>query len=233
MAAKEEVKADSVIDSSWQLIKQGAEARVYSGTFLGRTAIIKERFAKSYRVAALDQKLTHRRMGQEARSIARCRKHGIRAPAIYHLDYAKRLIYMEFIEDGALMKDYIKQLDANEAEAKRCLQNIMTLIGRTISAMHNADIIHGDLTTSNMIYNATTGSLTMIDFGLSHISSLAEDKAVDLYVLERAFLSTHPNSEPLFQSLLDSYASSSSNAAPVIAKLDEVRMRGRKRVMVG
>ena len=36
-----------------------------------------------------------------------------------------------------------------------------------------------------------------IDFGLGFLQPLAEDKAVDLYVLERAFLSTHPNSQPL------------------------------------
>jgi TP53 regulating kinase-like protein len=29
------------------------------------------------------------------------------------------------------------------------------------------------------------------------VSSLPEDKAVDLYVLEKAFLSTHPNSEEM------------------------------------
>lgn len=37
----------------------------------------------------------------------------------------------------------------------------------------------------------------MIDFGLSYQSSLLEDKAVDLYVLERALLSSHPNTEAL------------------------------------
>lgn len=36
-----------------------------------------------------------------------------------------------------------------------------------------------------------------IDFGLGYTKPLAEDKAVDLYVLERAFVSTHPNSQPL------------------------------------
>ena len=84
-----------------------------------------------------------------------------------------------------------------------------------------------------MIYDPNERSLTLIDFGLSFVSGLAEDKAVDLYVLERAFLSTHPNTEQLFQALLDSYSSSSKNSATVIAKLDEVRMRGRKRTMVG
>ena len=38
----------------------------------------------------------------------------------------------------------------------------------------------------------------MIDFGLSFQEGVAEDKGVDLYVLERAFLSTHPNTEKLF-----------------------------------
>ena len=59
--------------SGWKLLKQGAEARVYSTEFFGRPAIVKERFPKGYRVAVLDQKLTHRRMGQEVRSMARCR----------------------------------------------------------------------------------------------------------------------------------------------------------------
>lgn len=36
-----------------------------------------------------------------------------------------------------------------------------------------------------------------IDFGLGSQKPLVEDKAVDLYVLERAFLSTHPHSQAL------------------------------------
>lgn len=41
----------------------------------------------------------------------------------------------------------------------------------------------------------------LIDFGLASTSSLVEDKAVDLYVLERTFTSTHPDSEPLLASV--------------------------------
>lgn len=59
-------------------------------------------------------------------------------------------------------------------------------------------MVHGDLTTSNiMLRDGNAGKIVMIDFGLSYISTLVEDKAVDLYVMERAFLSTHPNSENL------------------------------------
>ena len=38
----------------------------------------------------------------------------------------------------------------------------------------------------------------MIDFGLSYLKKSVEDKAVDLYVLEKAFISTHPEREQEF-----------------------------------
>lgn len=107
----------------------------------------------------------------------------------------------------------------------------MGLIGTEIAKMHLADIIHGDLTTSNMMLrhpsSLTAGAQTelvsfhfmlfssvviplsakvLIDFGLSYVSNLVEDRAVDLYVLERAFSSTHPDSEPMFSSVLSAYA---------------------------
>ena len=102
----------------------------------------------------------------------------------------------------------------------------MGLIGVEIAKMHLADVVHGDLTTSNMMLRlpkpdqSTTELVSyfrfpvcqlnslaqvLIDFGLSYVSTLAEDKAVDLYVLERAFASTHPDSEPLFTSVLTAY----------------------------
>ena len=102
--------------------------------------------------------------------------------------------------------------------------------------MHEKNIIHGDLTTSNMLLRkpAEQLDLIMIDFGLGYIENVAEDKGVDLYVLERAFLSTHPNTEKLFEVLLASYVKQYGKASQeVIKKLDEIRLRGRKRTMVG
>ena len=84
-----------------------------------------------------------------------------------------------------------------------------------------------------MIYEDSRSKLILIDFGLSFVSSLAEDKGVDLYVLERALLSTHPDTERLFEILLDSYKNASKTGEAVINKLNEVRARGRKRLMVG
>ena len=217
--------------SEWELIKQGAEGKIYRTSFFGKPTIVKERFVKSYRVPALDKKLTQRRMSQEVRSMARCRRGGIRAPAVYHVDFQKRLILMECITEGMTLRDYVRQLDVDKD--KDTLLGVVSLVGNTIAQLHNFDLVHGDLTTSNMIYDPSIEALTMIDFGLSSVSNLAEDKGVDLYVLERAFLSTHPNTEQLFKALLDSYSRSVKNSQVIIAKLDEVRLRGRKRTMVG
>ena len=46
--------------SDWVLLKQGAEARVYSCQLFGKPTIVKERFVKTYRLPELDKKLTHR-----------------------------------------------------------------------------------------------------------------------------------------------------------------------------
>ncbi|CAO3703250.1 unnamed protein product [Rhizopus stolonifer] len=76
-------------------------------------------------------------------------------------------------------------------------------------------------------------SVVIIDFGLSYTSVLQEDKAVDLYVLERAFLSTHPKTETMFAKILEQYSASYKQSKPVLSKLEDVRLRGRKRSMVG
>lgn len=84
--------------------------------------------------------------------------------------------------------------------------------------------------------SACTGHprIVLIDFGLSYIDRLAEDKGVDLYVLEKAFVSTHPNTERLFEAILTSYRDAHGKGADsVLKKLEDVRLRGRKRVMIG
>lgn len=218
------------------MIKQGAEARVYRGTFLGRSVIIKERFPKLYRHPEVDEKLTRRRTTQEVRSILRCRRAGINAPVVYFVDYTTHCIFLEDIIHSVSVKDHIASAQASEQNPQH-LQTLADKIGETLAQMHDEDVIHGDLTTSNMLLVSGAEDqnmkLVLIDFGLSYISALPEDKGVDLYVLEKAFLSTHPKTETLFERLLKSYTASSKKSSVVLKKLDEVRLRGRKRSMVG
>ncbi|KAL9581993.1 MAG: hypothetical protein Q9212_003565 [Teloschistes hypoglaucus] len=77
------------------------------------------------------------------------------------------------------------------------------------------------------------GEVVLIDFGLAAQSVQDEDKAVDLYVLERAFGSTHPELEEDFKMVLEAYGKSHKGARVVLKKLEEVRMRGRKKSMIG
>lgn len=92
-------------------------------------------------------------------------------------------------------------------------EEIATKIGVAIGKMHDAEVVHGDLTTSNLMlqYNSSGDlEIVIIDFGLASMKPVIEDMAVDLYVLERAFISTHPGSEQLVSAQL-SYTSYSIN----------------------
>lgn len=113
-------------------------------------------------------------------------------------------------------------------------------VGEIIGKLHLNDMIHGDLTSSNILLQDQDPVL--IDFGLSSYSGLAEDKAVDLYVLERAIVSTHSvHSEKYNQWLLEGYEQSHKDSGKAatrkyvdtLKKLGEVRLRGRKRSMLG
>ncbi|KAH9515751.1 TP53 regulating kinase [Bulinus truncatus] len=219
-----------------KLIKQGAEAKLYMFDFYGRPCIVKERFQKKYRHPSLDTTLTNQRIKSEVRASLRCRMAGILTPTIFMVNFQDNSIYMEEIQDAITVKSYIT--DASLKGDCSSLLPLAEIIGQTLSKMHANNIIHGDLTTSNMLLqgNPSDLKLVLIDFGLSSFEASAEDKGVDLYVLERAFLSSHPNSQELFNTILISYQSSTENRSTckeVLVKLEEVRMRGRKRTMVG
>jgi TP53 regulating kinase-like protein len=85
---------------------QGAEARVYTTSFMGVPAVLKERLSKSYRVKELDRKINKQRLLQEARCIVKCRRSGVAAPSIYLVDLENNRLYMERIM-GKTYKDIL------------------------------------------------------------------------------------------------------------------------------
>lgn len=56
---------------NYELIAQGAEARLYKGTYLNRPVLIKHRFVKKYRHESLDKSLASHQIKSEARALAR------------------------------------------------------------------------------------------------------------------------------------------------------------------
>lgn len=214
------------------LISQGAEGKVYESKFLSKPSVEKVRVSKRYRVPELDQKLNKQRILQECRCMVKCMKAGVLTPNIYHIDIASNRIIIEKII-GATAKDFFNSYKDTGYNEKEC-SDIATKIGEIIGKMHDNDIIHGDLTTSNIMIRNESKEIVMIDFGLGSTQSIIEDKAVDLYVLERAMLSTHPGSQHLINFILASYRfACKKHGTLVLFKLEQVRLRGRKRDMIG
>jgi len=143
----------------------------------------------------------------------------------------------------ACLDDFLHHLEDQGAtlEDSAELKDLMKRVGHAVGRLHDIGIIHGDLTTSNLMLRhakeeATQnleGDVYLIDFGLATTSSQDEDQAVDLYVLERAFGSTHPQAEGLFKEVLKSYEQSFRRGKTVLKRLEDVRQRGRKKSMLG
>lgn len=89
------------------------------------------------------------------------------------------------------------------------------------------------MTAQEIVTSGDIGDLYLIDFGLSFVSGKVEDKAVDFYVLKRAFISTHPGSEDLFDRIMHVYREKTTKGLHIVAKFKEVEQRGRKRECFG
>ncbi|KTW29404.1 Kae1-associated kinase Bud32 [Pneumocystis carinii B80] len=229
------------------LIKQGAESIVYKTLFLtGIICLLKVRPAKLYRHPLLDERLTKHRINIEARLLYKCYRGGVSCPSIYFVDIKKRELWIEWIE-GKTVRDQLIQWESNIGMYEQVYKPIMESIGRNIGLMHQLDVVHGDLTTSNimirlqssqelflpMTESVKSNEAVIIDFGLGCVTQMIENKAVDLYVLERTFQSTHPQCSFMFKYIIDAYSETCKNAKQVLKRLEEVRLRGRKRNLVG
>ncbi|GKU86550.1 hypothetical protein SLEP1_g1062 [Rubroshorea leprosula] len=213
------------------LLKQGAEARVFESTFVGRRSIVKERFSKKYRHPSLDSKLTVKRLNAEARCTTKARRLGVSTPVLYAVDPVLHTLTFEYVE-GPSVKDIFLEFGIHGVVQER-LDDIATQIGDAIGKLHDGGLVHGDLTTSNMLIRDGSNQLVLIDFGLSFTSTLPEDKAVDLYVLERALVSMHSSCGNVMDRILAAYKKTSKQWSSTFNKLAQVRQRGRKRTMVG
>lgn len=250
------------------LITQGAEGLLYRTTYLSASTpcALKYRPSKPYRHPILDARLTRQRILAEARILAKCRREGVPVPGVYCVDEAGGWLMMEWVEGapvrvrvnawlGTKSEEEVNQRGKPREGGNEALVGLMRRVGAAVGRLHAAGVVHGDLTSSNMMLrprrqeeeeegtNGTAketddggileGEIVIIDFGLASQGTHEEDRAVDLYVLERAFLSTHPRAEKLFGEVLEGYKETFKGAKPVLRKLEDVRMRGRKRSMIG
>ena len=202
-----------------KLLQQGAEAKILLDE--KNNLIIKDRIQKSYRHPNLDNQIRKRRTKSETKLLEKASKI-INCPAPTHTANIYQ-IPMPFI-DGKKLSEH---LDSFTLEKQK---EICREIGESVAKLHKNDIIHGDLTTSNMILQKE--KIYFIDFGLGYISRKIEDKAVDLYLLKQALEAKHfTNWEILFNEILKSYEKilGKIESKKIFERINAVEKRGRYR----
>ena len=197
----------SYLELSDDLIAKGAESNIVKSTYLGEKAVLKDRIVKNYRIPEIDNKIRRARCKLEARLLSDAKRAGVVTPVLFDVDLENKSILMEEI-DGVMVKDIIDE-------------DLAFRMGENISRLHGADIIHGDITTSNIMLR--DDQLVFIDFGLGRHSNLDEDKAVDLLVLKKSLQSIDYNlAVKYFDCVLRGYGNES-----IINTISDIESRGR------
>jgi Kae1-associated kinase Bud32 len=202
-----------------RVINRGAEAVLYIDTFEDQQALVKERIKKNYRIDEIDEKIRKTRTKAEVKLLTESRKIGVLTPKIFFVDETNHKIIMEFI-DGIRIKELFYASD------KKTIEKICFEIGKIVGKLHSAGIIHGDLTTSNMILK--DNKIYLIDFGLGKFSKKLEDQGVDLNLLYEALRSTHFKILKLcWENIVKGYKKEYKNAEEVLKRMEEIEKRAR------
>lgn len=204
-----------------KIIYKGAEAEICLSNYLDKRVIEKRRIKKSYRIDEIDSYLISSRTKEESKLISEARAYGVSVPIIFDVDLFEGVITMQYV-NGNRIKDILNDLD--EKERRR----ICNKIGEGIAKLHNNGVIHGDITTSNMIL--LDDKIHFIDFGLGCKSNEIETKGVDLHVLMEAFESTHSQHPRCFKYVIEGYKKICGvEADMVVKKIEDIVKRGRYR----
>lgn len=198
------------------ILSQGAEAIIKLDSGL----VYKERVVKGYRHPELDSQMRKSRTNREKKVMQKALELGINVPKLHDdKESNKYTIVMDFI-DGKRLRDVLLE-DVTKT-------NYLTQVGEWLAKLHSETIMHGDLTTSNVIVDKD-GTAYLIDFGLSFFSTKIEDMAVDIHLLEQAIESSHyKHAKEFFESFLQGY-SKFEQYTDVMNRLEEVRLRGRNK----
>jgi TP53 regulating kinase and related kinases len=204
------------------LLKKGAEASLFIAQWHGLKVIVKVRVPKRYRPEMLDKQIRTYRTVHEPQLMHEAKAAGVPTPLIYMVNVPETTIIMQHIEG-----QQVKHLLNEASEEQR--REICVAIGELIAKLHKQSLIHGDLTTSNMILRPK-GKIYLVDFGLGEKNNEIEAQGVDLHLMKRALQSTHYMFwEECFKNVLSGYSSvlGFEAAEKVYEKIREIERRGR------
>ncbi len=199
----------------YTIIAQGAESIISVNS--EHNIIKKERPPKNYRISQIDTKLTKQRTKAEIKILHKLQKAGVAAPRL--IADSDSTIYMQYI-NAPQLKEVLTQQNYTQ---------FATAIARILTQLHNENIIHGDLTTSNILCTDTqNATIALIDFGLSKTSLKLEEKAVDLHLLRQALESYHSIfATDMFELLVQHYKPHNKDA--ILERLAQVEKRGKNK----
>jgi len=181
----------------------GAEATVK----IEKDKVIKARPKKNYRHPELDYRIRKQRTQTEYTSLKKALRHGVNVPKTKKISENK--LKLQKLEGKTLEEDFKPEK--------------MVQVGENLAKLHSTGLIHGDLTTKNII---SGDKVYLIDFGISQQTERTEDRAVDLHLLKQVLKSSHPeNFEEAWNNFLRGYEP--TFAEKVLKRLEEVEKRGR------
>ena len=204
------------------LLKKGAEASLYIAQWHGLKVVIKVRIPKKYRPAELDMQIRTYRTVHEPQLMHEAKAAGVPTPLIYMVNVPEASLTMQYIE-GQQIKQLLNKCPPDGR------RELCVTIGELIGKLHRVGLIHGDLTTSNMILSPV-GKIFFVDFGLGEKNSEVEAQGVDLHLMKRALQSTHYQFwEECFKNVRLGYISvlGVESAEKVYEKISEIERRGR------
>jgi len=199
------------------LLRQGAEAEIHLISWMEKKVIQKRRITKTYRLTEIDDRLRKSRTKKEAQLMMDARRSGISVPIIYDVDIHQYQIIMEYV-DGPRVKDVLDDMTADEQKSLCCT------IGTEIAKLHRYGLIHGDITTSNLMLSHDR--VYFIDFGLGDKCCEDEVRGVDLHLLMEAFRATHPTPQ-CFEWVMQGYRKTFGDASMIEKKIEDIGKRGR------
>ena len=207
--------------SRGRLLYKGAEADVVLGDWQGLEAVFKIRKPLTYRLKVLDEAIRRQRTVHEAEMIHLAKNAGVASPFLYNVDIQSSTLVMQFVR-GIRVKDLVTSLSGSH------LDRVFFEFGRDVAKLHCFGIMHGDLTTANVV--SSDGRLVFVDFGLSVRTTRLEDQAVDMRLIKETLVGAHPDlSARALDSLNMGYASvvGPARSRAVLKQLQNIERRGR------
>ncbi|HLC11023.1 MAG TPA: Kae1-associated kinase Bud32 [Candidatus Bathyarchaeia archaeon] len=204
------------------LLHRGAEADLSLATVGPWRVVVKRRVNKEYRNPSLDEQIRHDRTISEASAIHEAKTAGARVPSIVGIDIENNAIVMTHLA-GTVARECLDDLGIKEA--RKLLQSV----GAQIGLLHTSGIVHGDLTTSNIIVSPSGAPFT-VDFGMSRRSVEPEDRGVDLHLLHRSIVASHSHDpSSMMNAMIRGYEETAGKkvASSTWRKAREIARRGR------